>query len=293
MIIFVVFFLLCVLNFVRTCPKCTYMGYLDEEYANVNCHECKKTFCTKCDRVWHNNQTCEEVAAEERRLKDPILQAHEAMNEATIRRCPECSLAFVKHDGCNKMKCVGNGCKTLSCYLCGLKIKGYSHFCNCHKDSPCSCGKQCKLWTSTADMNAYDRKARHEAGKKVLMASGKTTDEIISIIASPRNKNDLQKKVPPPRRARQLPAPAPRRQVPPAARREPLLPVPRVEQLGNHQPLAPVQVPPAARREPLPPVLQVAALLPLPDTPPPRVEQQLDHQPPALAPRRWERCTIS
>jgi len=44
------------------------------------------------------------------------------MSEAVIRKCPKCSMAFVKQDGCNKMTC---RCRTTQCYLCRATNIGY------------------------------------------------------------------------------------------------------------------------------------------------------------------------
>ena len=48
------------------------------------------------------------------------------MNDAVIRKCPCCSLAFVKSDGCNKVTC---RCGLTCCYLCRASPIDYEHFC--------------------------------------------------------------------------------------------------------------------------------------------------------------------
>jgi len=49
----------------------------------------------------------------------------EAMTEAFVRKCNKCNQAFVKEEGCNKMKCP---CGNLQCYVCSSNVVDYSHF---------------------------------------------------------------------------------------------------------------------------------------------------------------------
>jgi hypothetical protein len=120
-------------------------------------------------------------------------------------------LQYMKSDGCNKIKC---NCGTLSCYLCGETIEDYSHFCNHKKSGPCECGKSCRLWTNTDEMEELDRHKRREAGRKVLMDAGYTDEKIIQdILMSPPKKNVGA--TPPPNVAIPNAAVAPRRPPPP------------------------------------------------------------------------------
>ena len=116
------------------------------------------------------------------------------MSNACKRFCPHCNQEFMKSDGCNKITC---RCKGLSCYLCGEKVQDYNHFCN-HKLPPgkdkCRCGK-CRLFTSTEAMEQLDRNKRQAAGRGVLLEAGITDkEEIRAILASPPNRNLVQKK---------------------------------------------------------------------------------------------------
>lgn len=159
-----------------------------------------RRYCTMCHRVSHGQKTCEEVKAEEGILKNPVHRAHEKMSAATIRRCPTCFVNYSKLDGCNKMTCKSPGCNTLSCYLCQVKIEGYSHFCS-HKrtsEKPCPCGKTCELWTSTDKMIRLDREARRKAGRDVLEAAGFRPDKIELVLASPPGKKKAAPRVVPP-----------------------------------------------------------------------------------------------
>eukprot|EP00804_Cyclotella_cryptica_P015466 CCRYP_008077-RA/>CCRYP_008077-RA protein AED:0.23 eAED:0.32 QI:95/1/0.5/1/0.66/0.5/4/0/596 len=162
------------------CPGCAYIGFLEREYRWIACSQCNESYCTMCDDKVHKDRTCDEVRREKQRFQDPKHRAHEAMSQACKRFCPHCNQEYMKSDGCNKIRCK---CKMLSCYLCGVKIPGYSHFCACK--GKCKCGK-CKLWTSTEAMEEIDRTKRKEAGRKVLSDAGYTDEkEILSILASP------------------------------------------------------------------------------------------------------------
>lgn len=181
----------------RTCQKCSYMGFLDTPALSVFCPDCNKMYCTNCHRPEHGKKTCEQVKADEDRAKDPVHMAHEKMSAAVTRRCPKCLVAFVKHDGCNKMTCSVNGCNTKSCYLCGVQVPGYSHFCQHarpNKATPCRCGKPCELFTSTKAMVERDRMLRQQAGRKVLEEAGMDPGEINAILASPPKKKLAAKK---------------------------------------------------------------------------------------------------
>jgi len=182
----------------RTCPTCAYIGFIERNFPWILCPECDTQYCTACNDVYHHGRTCEDVRREKERLKDPRHMAHEAMSKACKRFCPHCNQEYIKDDGCNKITCSKPDCKKLSCYLCGDKIDGYSHFCN-HKlpagKTTCTCGKPCRLFTSTGDMEKMDRAKRQEAGRKVLADAGIDDEEKIrTILASPPKGNVLKKK---------------------------------------------------------------------------------------------------
>ena len=183
---------LVVSSLLRICPTCAYMGFVERQYKIMTCPECEVTYCTSCNQVEHPKKTCDDAQRERKRLNDPVFRAHEIMSTAVKRRCPKCAVEFIKSDGCNKMRCK---CGTLSCYLCGLKIKDYSHF--CAHTGACKCKKnRCKLWTSTQAMEERDRMARQEAGRKELQAAGMPEDEIQRILASPPIKKKATSRVP-------------------------------------------------------------------------------------------------
>ena len=201
----------------RTCPKCAYIGIPDERFSTIECAVCQVFYCVACHELAHKNQTCEEVRKAKERQQDPTHQAHEAMSEAVTRRCPACRNEFVKRDGCNKMKCT---CKALSCYLCGIQVQGYDHFCNhddVHptKEKPCRhCGKTCELFTNTYMLEWLDRRARRKAGKAVLKEMGITDQKEIERILQSPDKKSQKKKAPPTAAAAAVAAPPPPQQVP-------------------------------------------------------------------------------
>ncbi|KAL7541911.1 hypothetical protein ACHAXR_012249 [Thalassiosira sp. AJA248-18] len=184
-----------------TCPKCAYIGFVDQAYPWINCPECNCNYCTSCNDVVHDNKTCEDARKEKVLLKDSKHQTHEAMSQACKRFCPHCNQEYMKSDGCNKIRCK---CGKLSCYLCEEKVTDYTHFCQ-HELLPgtnhCTCGNACRLWTSTEAMEMIDRDRRQVAGRKVLTEAGINNEkDIISILDSPPKKESSAGKeaVPPP-----------------------------------------------------------------------------------------------
>ena len=68
----------------------------------------------------------------------------EAMTEAFVRKCNNCNTAFLKEEGCNRMKCA---CGNLQCYVCSSNVVGYSHF-----DDSNTIGKACPLYGDMQDL---------------------------------------------------------------------------------------------------------------------------------------------
>eukprot|EP00984_Skeletonema_dohrnii_P004596 scaffold1625_cov70-Skeletonema_dohrnii-CCMP3373.AAC.1 len=153
------------------CPKCAHMGFVDGKLpAWIHCPECNMKYCTSCN-VNHAGLTCKEFQRQQTIGKDPKHLAAEAMSRACTRSCPHCGQDYMKGDGCNKIRCK---CGKLSCYLCGEKIAGYSHF---------NRGK-CQKWTNTGEMERIDQEKRQQAGRKVLLDQGITNEEEIAAILS-------------------------------------------------------------------------------------------------------------
>jgi TRIAD3 protein (E3 ubiquitin-protein ligase RNF216) len=225
--------------------------------------------------------SCQEVAKEKARLADPTHRAHEAMSKAVTRLCPTCSKEYVKHDGCNKMTCT---CKTKSCYLCGVKVDSYDHFCG-HKKTKgqlaCHCGKTCELFTSTERMEAWDRKARYKAGKKVLKETGMDKKEIRRFLKRPEKKKaPPKKKKPPPVAQQQQQVPGPPR--PPPA--QPANAVPREPLPGANvpDPPGPIVLEPQVPGPPRPPPAQPANAVPRQPLPGANVPDAVPRQSPIV-----------
>lgn len=165
------------------CPTCSYIGFIKGKYPSILCPQCNLAYCTSCN-VSHPDRTCEEHQREQVMRQDPKHLVAEAMSRATQRFCPRCNQNFIIGDGCNKITCA---CGAKCCYLCGVVVADYSHFCNnsSHHQSKkvCySCGK-CPLFTSNHHL--IDREKRHEAGRKVLIEQGITdAEEIVAILQS-------------------------------------------------------------------------------------------------------------
>ena len=170
------------------CPTCSYIGFIGGKYPSILCPQCNLAYCTSCN-VSHPDRTCEEHQREQVMRQDPKHLVAEAMSRATQRFCPRCNQNFIIGDGCNKITCA---CGAKCCYLCGVAVADYSHFCNnsSHLQSKkvCnSCGK-CPLFTSNHHL--IDREKRHEAGRKVLIEQGITDAEEIASILHSLDKGD-------------------------------------------------------------------------------------------------------
>ena len=123
--------------------------------------ECERTSCRLCKRDSHVPMTCEEFKKE-----DGVAERHaleEAMTNALIRTCPQCKVAVLKEDGCNKVSCSRCGC--VHCDMCGKDITkdAYAHFSDY---GPRGKGSGCKVHDDTDKR----RRAKVEAAEKETMA---------------------------------------------------------------------------------------------------------------------------
>ena len=86
------------------------------------CQNCKKEYCIKCYRPWHDNKNCEEYLMEtlynNNQIGEQIYQIEE--NKDKYRECPKCQSIMVKEKGTNKILCV---CGFIFCYKCGKSFK--------------------------------------------------------------------------------------------------------------------------------------------------------------------------
>ncbi|KAI1719832.1 IBR domain, a half RING-finger domain-containing protein [Ditylenchus destructor] len=149
------------LKYLERCRKCNCgveMEQPPEKIRSFKCPDCKYEFCRSCELPWEDHQgiSCAEMESRSKNQKaEHILQKQ--LSEAVVRKCPKCSLAFVKDGGCNFMRC---RCGTTQCYICRNNGISYSHFCSHTKMSytgsfKCSdCDSTCLLWE---DPNVRDK----------------------------------------------------------------------------------------------------------------------------------------
>ena len=81
----------------------------------ASCSTCGADQCVVCATAAHPGVLCLAVS---RGGPTP----HTLLSEAKVQRCPSCSVATMKASGCNHISCVGAGCKTQWCWICGLAI---------------------------------------------------------------------------------------------------------------------------------------------------------------------------
>ncbi|KAF9009905.1 hypothetical protein BDQ17DRAFT_1347118 [Cyathus striatus] len=119
------------------CPFCEWKCIIDDEKEQLFvCGNkdggCGKISCRKCKKPNHLPKLCKVIEKENALVRKHAIE--EAMSQALMRNCPKCKKAFLKEDGCNKMKCPF--CGTLSCYVCRSAINdtGYDHFTRTESD---------------------------------------------------------------------------------------------------------------------------------------------------------------
>ena len=109
------------------CPKVSCKNILllknFGDYNSTKCEICNHIYCRLCMEEYHPKKTCEEN-------KEMTLKIFKNLN---IKRCPECSYAIEKKDGCNHVQCV---CKIHFCWLCLQKFENddltYRHLNSVH-----------------------------------------------------------------------------------------------------------------------------------------------------------------
>ena len=92
----------------------------------IHCQECDKDWCIHCNKKSHNG-TCETIENPE----DIPNRIAEIVTDVMIDKCPNCTNAYVKSEGCNLIHC--GKCPQAFCHLCKLKIekrdgREYWHF---------------------------------------------------------------------------------------------------------------------------------------------------------------------
>ncbi|TRX96607.1 hypothetical protein FHL15_002509 [Xylaria flabelliformis] len=176
----------------ETCPICPYAAEyppveIDKEFRCEN-PTCLRVSCRLCRKETHIPKTCAEVDAD--RGLDARHALEEAMSEALIRRCNLCKNAFVKIDGCNKVRCTK--CGTLQCDVCRQTIKDYTHF-----DDTKRGGKlgQCPLYDQS--QGRYEKevsKAEAEVRKKIVSENPELDEKTLSIPTPDKVYQDTSKR---------------------------------------------------------------------------------------------------
>lgn len=140
------------MNDIYTCPKCVvYCAILDTTYKDMQKEprfeclnlDCKFLSCYKCKQEFHGNTDCNYNKLD----KDVRKTIEEILTRNRTRSCAKCKKEFLRTDGCNKMTC---SCKALSCYICRVSVKDYTHF---HNDGkPGIIGGKCPLYTNETEV---------------------------------------------------------------------------------------------------------------------------------------------
>lgn len=85
----------------------------------IECLECKRSFCAECRVSWHSEFTCEEfqkVYSKKKGREDKIVKM--LAKKKNWRKCPKCKMYVEKSEGCVHITC---RCKYQFCYRCGSK----------------------------------------------------------------------------------------------------------------------------------------------------------------------------
>jgi hypothetical protein len=97
------------------CNYCEYAVIIEENLDFFDCINCKKLYCFKCKKDFHENSPCNP--------EEHIKEDNET--EKYVLKC--CNTEFIRHDGCNKVTCPQK-CGKLWCWTCKVEIKSYEHF---------------------------------------------------------------------------------------------------------------------------------------------------------------------
>ncbi len=187
------------------CPVCAYPVVAPKTLKVFKCpnEECQVESCLECGKLSHIPMSCDEANTET--LAEKISRKiAEAMTNAVVRNCPECSMPVLKDGGCNKIHC--EKCGVFSCYLCGVQLsatvrsmkttsakykdvvkKAYAHFCQTFDCGHESCG-MCALYDKSGqDVDKIKSRIAGEEGAKEAEAylvneCGKSALEAHSIV---------------------------------------------------------------------------------------------------------------
>jgi hypothetical protein len=115
----------------RFCPLCDTPAEVKMKKSTFKCSNktCRAKICTRCGVV-HGKISCKKYRKKVESEKNDT--EFKALNDKyKYTKCPKCGIVVEKNEGCNYMTCTSSKCKKKNisfCYLCGKKIKSYSHF---------------------------------------------------------------------------------------------------------------------------------------------------------------------
>jgi len=81
------------------------------------CQDCGSELCFDCNQKWHPGSDC---------VKAGDAELEKWAKGKDVTDCPNCGVYIERIAGCNKMICTK--CRIKFCWVCGEKIKDYSHF---------------------------------------------------------------------------------------------------------------------------------------------------------------------
>lgn len=126
------------------CPRCDAICWASGDDDSADCPKCFFSFCTLCRNKRHVGSQCmspeqrlailrareqgreneEKRRAKVKELENEVLAMKYVAQNA--KRCPRCSVAIERSEGCNKMTC--SNCQAVFCFICGKEVDGYNHF---------------------------------------------------------------------------------------------------------------------------------------------------------------------
>ncbi|KAG8973441.1 hypothetical protein FRC05_008832 [Tulasnella sp. 425] len=171
------------------CPFCDFKCIIENDQERL--FRCENDECG----IDHLPRSCAEVV-DDRNL-DARHAVEEAMTEALMRKCPKCSKAFIKENGCNKMRCPY--CQALSCYVCRQIISGYEHF-NQQPGQAAgskSKSKKCPLWDDL-DKRHHDEvaEAARRAAREQEIANPEINPDQLKVDLPPAPPNRAENPAP-------------------------------------------------------------------------------------------------
>ncbi|GAB7359663.1 hypothetical protein MBLNU230_g6842t1 [Neophaeotheca triangularis] len=91
-----------------------------QQHPNVNdiftCNTCGARACAKCDRPYHDNETCE--VFQSRTSSNRTDEDSQDLIDETTKPCPKCRVRIELGEGCDHIHCTR--CEEHFCFYCGI-----------------------------------------------------------------------------------------------------------------------------------------------------------------------------